>query len=76
MVDSERARGLGRRSGQTRRKLTLDRVEQELGPVETEQDAKRRLERLGVWCAAGLLSGSQRGAAVRSLTPPVLAMLS
>ena len=67
-MDSERARELGKLSGAARRtkRLTLEQVETALGPLETEHDAKRRLERLGVWCAAGLVSGSQGGAAVRA----------
>ncbi len=58
---------MGARGGRARaRHLTLEQVESALGPLETEQDAKRRLERLGVWCAAGLVSGSQGGSAVRA----------
>lgn len=50
-----------------RRSLTLDRVEAELGPLETVQDAMRRLDRLNLWISAGMLSGSQGSAAVRSI---------
>ncbi len=50
-----------------RRRLTLERVEAELGPLETVDDAMRRLDRLNLWISAGMLSGSQGGAAVRSI---------
>ena len=68
----DRASEMGRKSGQARRakarqKLTLDRVEVELGPLDTVEDAMRRLDRLGLWIAAGMLTGSQGGAAVRSI---------
>ena len=77
-LTSERARELGRKSGEARRQtatgkrghpqpLTLDRVERELGRLETVEDAMRRLDRLNTWIAAGLLSGSQGGAAVRAV---------
>ena len=65
-MDSERARELGKRSGQARRRLTLTDVEGELTPLANEQDAKHRLDRLATWLAAGLISGSQGGAAVRA----------
>lgn len=67
---SETAAELGRRGGQARaarRSLSLADVEREMGPLQSVDDAKRRLERLGVWCAAGLLPGSVGGAAVRSV---------
>ncbi len=78
-LTSERARELGRKSGEARRQtatgkrghhpqpLTLDHVEHELGRLETIEDAMRRLDRLNTWIAAGLLSGSQGGAAVRAV---------
>ncbi len=50
-----------------KRRLTLERVERELGPLETVDDAMRRLDRLNLWISAGMLSGSQGGAAVRSI---------
>ena len=58
-----------RKGGQARHRarLTLERVEAELGPLETVDDAMRRLDRLGLWISAGMLSGSQGGAAVRSI---------
>ncbi len=65
----ETARRQGAKGGRAkaRRKLTLERVEEELGPLETVDDAMRRLDRLGLWISAGMLSGSQGGAAVRSI---------
>ena len=50
-----------------KRKLTLDRVERELGSLESVEDAMRRLDRLNLWISAGMLSGSQGSAAVRSI---------
>lgn len=50
-----------------RNRLTLDRVEAELGALETIEDAMRRLDRLNVWIAAGMITGSQGGAAVRAV---------
>ncbi len=49
------------------KRLSLERVERELGPLETIEHAMRRLDRLGLWIAAGMLSGSQGSAAVRSI---------
>ncbi len=65
----ETARRQGAKGGRAkaRRKLTLARVEDELGPLRTIDDAMRRLDRLGLWISAGMLSGSQGGAAVRSI---------
>ena len=65
----ETARRQGAKGGRAkaRRKLTLERVEEELGPLKTIDDAMRRLDRLGLWISAGMLSGSQGGAAVRSI---------
>ena len=50
-----------------RRKLTLDRVERELGALETVDDAMRRLDKLNIWITAGMLTGSAGGAAVRAI---------
>lgn len=63
----ETGRKAGRRGGRARRKLNLERVETELGPLETIEDAMRRLDRLNIWIACGLLNGSAGGAAVRSI---------
>ena len=67
LFDSASAREAGKRSGKARRRLTLERVEAELGLLDTVEDAMRRLDRLGLWISAGMLSGSQGGAAVRSI---------
>ncbi len=45
----------------------MEQVEAAFGQLDTVEDAQRRLERLGVWCAAGLLAGSVGGAAIRSI---------
>ena len=59
MVDGGRAKA--------RNRLTLAKVEAAFGALETIDDAQRRLERLCVWAAAGLMAGSVAGAAVRSV---------
>ncbi|MCH7876331.1 MAG: hypothetical protein IH965_13675 [Gemmatimonadetes bacterium] len=71
-LTSDRARELAAMSAAVRRakaqqRLTLRRVEAELGSLETIEDAMRRVDRLGLWIAAGMLSGSSGGAAVRSV---------
>ena len=65
----ESASDAGRRGGKASAKgrLTLARVDSELGPLETVQDAMRRLDRLNIWIASGLLSGSQGSASVRAV---------
>ena len=67
--DSQTAAEAGRKGGKAKAKarLSLEKVEEAFGPLETIEDAQRRLERLGVWSAAGLLAGSVAGAAVRSV---------
>ena len=50
-----------------RSRLSVARVEEAFGELQTLDDAQRRLERIGVWAAAGLLAGSVAGAAVRSI---------
>jgi hypothetical protein len=42
-------------------------VEAELGPLESLEDAMRRLERLGIWIAAGMLPGAAGSASCRSV---------
>ncbi len=62
------ARELGSKGGKsTGHRLTLARVEKAFGPLETISDAMRRLDRLNVWIASGLLSGSQGSASVRAV---------
>jgi len=64
----EEAREAGRKGGKAPgRKLTLERVEAAFGLLVTIEDAQRRLERLGVWAACGMLAGSVAHAAVRSV---------
>ena len=67
--DSERAKEAGSRGGKAKaaNRLTLERVTTELGSLESVDDAMRRLDRLNVWIAAGLLSGSAGSAAVPSI---------
>jgi hypothetical protein len=48
------------------RKLTLPRVETELGALDTLEDVNRWLHRIGLWGAAGLLPGVVLGGLVRT----------
>ncbi len=50
-----------------RRRLTLERVELELPPFDSVDSAMQRLDRLGLWITAGMLTGSAGSAAVRSV---------
>ena len=58
---------MGKRSGRARRKLTLDVVEAELPPLTDLDTAMRRLDRIGLWAAGGLLQGAVASAVVRSV---------
>ncbi len=55
-----------RRSAQRRRRLTLPEVEQELGALDTPQDAQRWLRQAYVWAAGGLVPGTVASAMVRA----------
>ena len=77
VFDKERAKEAGKRSGEARRRkaqerLTADRVLEELGPLETVDDAMRRHDRLNMWIASGLLTGSTN-VAVRATCPSTTA---
>lgn len=50
-----------------RRRLTLERVEAELGELTGLEDAQRWLRRLALWAAGGLLAGSVAGACNRAV---------
>ena len=50
-----------------RRKLSLERVERELPPLDSLEAAMVRLDRVGLWAAAGMLTGSVASAVVRSV---------
>ena len=54
-------------SARSRKKLTMEMVEEAFGQLVTLEDAMRRLDKLGVWTAAGLMAGSVAGASVRSV---------
>lgn len=49
-----------------RKKLTLTRVETELGALVTVEDAQRRLRIICDWSAAGMLPGAVASACVRA----------
>ena len=63
----QRSRPQGRKGVRQGAADSVDRVEEAFGPLQTIEDAQRRLERIGVWAAAGLLGGSVAGASVRSV---------
>ena len=65
--DSTRARALGHRSGQVRRRLVLEEVERELGALDTLEDAMRWLRQIALWAAGGLLHGAVASACNRSV---------
>ena len=50
-----------------RRRLTLERVERELPPLDSLENAMTRLDRVGLWAATGMLTGSVASAVVRSV---------
>jgi len=50
-----------------RRRLTLTRVETELGALASLEDAERWLRTIGTWAAAGMLPGAVASACVRSV---------
>lgn len=65
--DSESARTAAKRSHHARRRLLLCDVEDELPPLTDLDSAKHRLDRIGIWAAAGLVPGTVAGAVVRSV---------
>ena len=67
--DREKARQAGRKGGRAkaRMKLNLARVEEELGQLDTLDDAERWLRTIGIWAAAGMLAGAVASACVRSI---------
>lgn len=64
-LDRERARQLGRRSGERRRRLTLADVERELPPMDTPEHNKRRLPAIFNLGLAGIVSAAMVGAQER-----------
>lgn len=66
--DPERAREAGRRGGKAKaaRRLTLDRVERELPPMDSPEQVRAGLQIVQRWAAAGLLPGVVAGACVRA----------
>lgn len=67
--DPERARAAGRKGGRAKaeRRLSLDRVEAELGPLDSLEDAQRWLRTIATWTAAGMLTGAAGNVCVRSV---------
>lgn len=62
----ETAAEAGRRGGSQMRRLTIARVERELGALVTIEDAKRRLNKLTIWSAAGFVPGAVGNTCVRA----------
>ncbi|MCH7476082.1 MAG: hypothetical protein IIA27_15640 [Gemmatimonadetes bacterium] len=61
VFNKETAKAAGRKSGRVRReRLTADRVVEELGLLESVDDAMRRLDRLNVWIASRVPDGIRR----------------
>ena len=63
IASSEQGREL---RSKRRGKLTLEEIEQELGSLTDLESVKKRLDRIGIWALAGMLTGVLAGAAVRS----------
>ncbi len=66
ITSSEQARRLGKKGGRPR-KLRVNDVEEALGALDTLEDAGRWLRQIGIWAAAGKLSGAVANACVRSV---------
>jgi len=66
--DGARAAGArgGQRSGQARRRLTLEDVERDLPTLRTLEDAQKRLDVVSQWALAGLVTGVVCGSVVRA----------
>lgn len=67
--DPAKAREAGRRGGKAsgRRRLSLDKVEAELGSLDSLEDAQRWLRMIALWTAAGMLTGAAGNVCVRSV---------
>jgi hypothetical protein len=66
---SETAREAGRKGGKAKvaKKLSLARIQDDLGPLENLEDAQRWLMKVGQWAASGMLSGATAHACVRAV---------
>ncbi len=62
----ERARELGKRSGEARQRLTAERIEAELPPLDSPQHIREAYQAIQRWGALGLIPGSIANALVRS----------
>lgn len=66
MLDSARAREIGRRGGQARKKLNASDVDAALAqPMTTPEAIRDRLDQLQRWACSGLISAGAASAAVR-----------
>ena len=66
--NKQSAKAAGAKGGRAIKKLTLNKVETGLGPLQTIDDAQRWLTQLAVWAAANLMpSGSIAGSCVRAV---------
>ncbi len=64
--DSEAAREAGKRSGQARRRLTLETVELALPALDSPEHIREAYQTVQRWACAGLVSAGAAGAAVRA----------
>ncbi len=55
--DSARGQAMAARSASRRRKLTLEDAEQEIPPLDSEQNIRLAAEKIQRWGVAGLLPG-------------------
>jgi hypothetical protein len=67
--DSHTARIAGAKGGRVSRpkKLSLERVSKELGPLDELEDAQRWLTLIARWALAGLVPGTTAHASVRAV---------
>jgi len=66
-LTSAAARALGQRSGQARRRLTLEDAAQECGPLTTAEDAMHRMDHAYLLARTGVLPGTVVNAMVRAV---------
>lgn len=66
ILDPERARELGKRSGQLRQRLDLERVQRELPLLDSPQHIRENYELVQRWACAGLLTAGVAGSCVRA----------
>ena len=66
ITNSEQGRALGKRSGVARQKLTPERIEAELPPLDSPANIRAAYQTVQRWVALGLVAGSHANALVRA----------